>query len=119
MGMFDSIGIERMIVMEGCPPILPLSSYQTKSLDNLMKNYSLEEATKKFRPHYDEGTFRLYSLFDEGLLEELLREEEINTACLFWLDRFSAAASAEWLEYALTIEEGEVKWIELVGKRGR
>ena len=115
MGMFDWIEVEKMVLVKDCPPILPIGNYQTKSLNNTMEEYSLEEATKRFKSHdYEEEIFRIYAVFDSELLMELMKEKEINQASFFWIDSFSEAARSKWLEYALTIESGEIKKIRLV-----
>ena len=115
MGMFDFVEVEEMFQIEGCPPILPITNYQTKSLRNELKKYSLAEALKEFGEGglCEEENFRLYCVFDEKLLQEFLDDKEINQACLFWIDAFSDSARSEWLEYSLLVERGKIKKVEM------
>lgn len=110
MGMFDIINVEKLILLNNkFPPILPLS-YQTKSLDNKLKSYTLEYIIENFNIREIE----FYSTFNEKFFLELLKDKELEESILFNIDMFSKSLSNRWLEYHLIISRKKIIDINLI-----
>lgn len=110
MGMFDTVNVEEILIInENLPPLLPLK-YQTKDLDRRLKVYTLEDIFRDFSLK----EIRLYTIFDEKFLSELLEDEDFEKIILFSMNDFSKCAANRWLEYNLTISRKKIVDIKLI-----
>lgn len=112
MGMFDTVYVDNFIKLnDNLPPILPFR-YQTKSLDSNLAEYDLEDIINNFNLK----KLRLYNIFDEKDLLEILRKDS-KREILFNIDIFSKCVLSGWIEYHLEISEKEIKNIKLIDNR--